>query len=121
MRSDRSHRRGAVLLEAIVSLVIMATVGTTIVAFATQTVQTLRATHETEQDVLRASAFLDAVALWPREDLDRHLGAHRQGEWTLEIQRPRRTLYTARLSDSTGARPLLETTLYRAEADSARS
>ena len=60
-----------------------------------------------------ASALLEAVALWPRADLDRHLGDRPQGAWRMQVDRPTPTLYVIVLADSTNRRELLRTTLYR--------
>lgn len=66
-----------------------------------------------EDRVTAASAFLDRVALWPPEDLDRHLGAHAQGRWVLEVERSNRSIYTLTLFDGSTRRELLGTMLYR--------
>ena len=70
---------GAVLLEVIVALAVLTIAGVSAVAMANQAAQAVAHTRQREDDVRRASAFLGAVALWPREDLDRHLGDHREG------------------------------------------
>lgn len=67
----------------------------------------------------RASAFLDAVVLWPREDLDRHLGERPEGPWVLRVDRPAPTLYAVTLlagpddSTATAGTLLLATSLFR--------
>ena len=113
-------RRGVVLLEALVALVIVATAvtaGVTLAAEATRAVDRVRAR---DAAVRRASAFLEAVALWPRPDLDRHLGDRPEGDWTLRVDRPMPTLYIVTLlpvdtvvAASDPAGPLLVTSLYR--------
>lgn len=112
-------RRGAVLLEAIVALVILAVAGTAVVTLAAESARAMDRAQEAAQAMGRADAFFHAVALWPREDLDRHLGTHPQGPWLLRIDRPTPTLYEAVLLDSAGGRALLRTTLYRQEAPDA--
>lgn len=106
-------RAGAALLEVLVAMTILATAGATVVAFANDAAQTLQRARETETEMRHASALLDAVALWPREDLDRHLGSHAQGPWRMRVDRPTPTLYNVRLTDSTESRELLQTTLFR--------
>jgi hypothetical protein len=108
-----------VLLEVVVALTILATGGAAMIALSSQSIDSLRRATAAERETERASAFFDAVALWPREDLDRHLGDRPQGPWRLIIERPLPTLYTVTLSDSTGGRTLLTTALYRAEGDHA--
>jgi hypothetical protein len=71
----------------------------------------------TEYETSRASAFLDHVALWPTEDLDRHLGEREQGKWRLQVMRPGQAIYRVAILDSTGQRVLLATMLYRPNAE----
>lgn len=110
-----SARNGAALLEALVALTILATAAASIVAFATDSARTVRHARDAEIQVRRASALLDAIALWPREDLDRHLGQRQEGPFRLYIARVMPALYLVVLSDSSGGRELLRTTIYRPE------
>ena len=112
-------RRGAVLLEAIVALTILAVAGAAVVALASDSARAVARAAAADETTQRASAFLDAVALWPREDLDRHLGARPEGEWRLIVERPTPTLYTVTLADSSASRSILRTILYRAEVKNA--
>jgi type II secretory pathway pseudopilin PulG len=112
---ERRKRQGAVLLEALVALVIMASAGAAIAALAVESSQAVQRTRSTEAELRRADAFFAMVALWPREDLDRHLGEHQQGPWRLRVERPSVTVYAITLTDSLGPRPLLRTALYRPE------
>jgi type II secretory pathway pseudopilin PulG len=110
-----------VLLEVLVALTILATAAASVVAFANDAARTVRRAGEAESEMRRASAFLDAVALWPREDLDRHLGERPEGPWRLHITRLTTTLYAVVLTDSTSARELLRTAVYRAEENATPS
>jgi type II secretory pathway component PulJ len=112
---ERRSRRGAVLLEALVALVIMASAGATVAALAVQCGQAVQRARSTEAELRRADAFFAIVALWPREDLDRHFGEHQQGPWRLRVERSNLTIYGITLTDSLGVRPLLRTVLYRPE------
>lgn len=112
-RADRRH--GFVLLEVIVALALLAIGAVAVVALAGQSLQAVARAEDADRASARASAFLDAVALWPRADLDRHLGEREDGAWRLQVERPLPTLYTIVLRDTTGA-VLLATSLYRAEA-----
>ncbi|MEO8564648.1 MAG: hypothetical protein ABI601_21415 [bacterium] len=76
----------------------------------------VRRAQRRDGEIARASSLMEAVALWPREDLERHLGAHHQGQWMLDIQRPTETLYTVELLDSGDTKALLYTALYRARS-----
>jgi type II secretory pathway pseudopilin PulG len=112
---ERRKRRGAVLLEALVALVIVATAGAAVAALAVESGQAVQRTRSTEAELRRADAFFAIVALWPREDLDRHFGEHQQGPWRLRVERPVRSIYQITLTDSLGTRALLRTVLYRPE------
>ncbi len=116
MRVTRGRRRsGAALLEVLVALTILVTAGAAAVAFASDATQRLVQAREREAVVRRVSALFNAVALWPREDLDRHLGVRPQGPWRMRIDRPAPTLYVVTLTDTLGGRELLRTALYRPE------
>ena len=103
------------LLEAIVAMTILAVVAAAVVALAADSARTIDRAAAADAATARASAFLDAVALWPREDLDRHLGTRDEGPWRLTVGRPVPTLYTVALTDSTDRRVILATVLFRAE------
>jgi type II secretory pathway pseudopilin PulG len=107
-------RHGVVLLEAIVALTILTVACLATAGMVRQSVDSVRRAEVAEADVRKASAFLDAIALWPRADLDRHLGNHAEGVWRLQIDRPVPTLYLVALTDSVSRHELLGTALYRA-------
>jgi type II secretory pathway pseudopilin PulG len=106
-------RAGIVLLEALVALTILTVAGVAAAAAVRQSADTLQRAVAADRDLRTASAFLEAVALWPRLDLDRHLGDRPEGAWRLRVDRPLPTLYMVTLTDSTGGRTLLRTALYR--------
>ncbi len=115
-------RAGTALLEAMVALTILTIAGGAAVALASQTTAAVDQARIRDAEMRRASAFLDAVTLWPREDLDRHLGDRREGSWVLRVDRPYPTLYAVALNtapDSAHGRPLmralLRTIIYRPE------
>lgn len=107
-------RSGAVLLEVIVAMTIfsIASTATLIRAAEARHAVVLSMASEDRRDA--ASAFLDHVVLWPRQDLDRHLGTHPQGPWWLDIERPVPELYTIAVLDSGSHQKLLDTAVYRA-------
>ncbi|MGH7648291.1 MAG: hypothetical protein ACREND_09250 [Gemmatimonadaceae bacterium] len=109
-----SRRTGMVLLEVIVGLTILAVSATTMVALADASLRAVARAQAADDAVARADDFFQAVALWPRADLDRHLGDRAEGAWQMRVDRPSRTLYTVTLYDSAG-RALLHTSLFRAE------
>jgi hypothetical protein len=110
-----ASRAGTVLLEAIAA---MTAFGISAVAIANLVFEGMRAldrARRTEEELAAASAFLDAVAVWPREDLDRRLGEREQGPWRMYIERTQPTLFEIVLKDSTGGRVLLSTSVFRPE------
>lgn len=104
------------LLEALVALVILATAGATIVTMVAESAHAVHQVRAAEEEMRAANAFLSAVSLWSREDLDRHLGDRVQGVWVMRVDRPTPTLYVATLTDTATHRELLRTSLYRPEA-----
>lgn len=110
---DRRARRGVVLLEVMIALVILATAGTAFVSMAAESERALVRARTVEKEMRAANAFMNAVALWPREDLDRHLGDRHQGHWIMRVDRPLEELYEVTLSDSSRRHVLIRTSLYR--------
>ncbi len=106
---------GAALLEVIVALTILSITGTGAVMLARESARAVHHAREVEAEVRAASAFFDAVALWTREDLDRHLGERAQGSWRMHVDRPVPTLYVVVLYDTLSAAEVLRTSLYRPE------
>lgn len=115
MRPVLRNRPGVVLFEVIVALSILIIAGLTAAVWVQETVLAVDHARHGATEVRAASDYLDLIALWPREDLDRHLGDRREGAWTVRVDRPTPTLYTVTVKDSTGARTLLRTAVYRAE------
>src|SRR5579872_7046508 len=109
----RKRKSGVVLLEAIVALTILTVAALASVAMVRQALDSVRHAREVEEDVRQASAFMDAIALWTRVDLDRHLGNRAEGPWRLSIDRPVPTLYFVALTDSLSRRELVRTALFR--------
>jgi hypothetical protein len=103
-----------VLLEVIVALTIFMIAGLSTAVWVRQTMLTVDHTHATVAEVTAASDYLDRIALWPREDLDRHLGVRHEGPWLVQIERPTPTIYAVAIAESGSALPLLHTWLYRA-------
>lgn len=114
-RSRPARRQGMVLLEVIVGLTILAVGATTLVALAGESLRAVARANDADSEMRRADAFLQDVALWPRADLDRHLGHRREGAWDMRVDRPSPTLYVVTLSDTVSGRSLLHTSLFRAE------
>jgi type II secretory pathway pseudopilin PulG len=101
-----------VLLEVLASLSILAVAGLATLRLLQGSALVASEIRTADTRIARASAFLEAVALWPTGDLDRRLGRRVQGEWKLYIER-RGDTYAVTLYDTASARALLTTTLYR--------
>ena len=106
-------KKGIALLEALVAITILTIAGAGAVALATQATEAVRRARNADAQSRAGSAFLDAVALWSREELDRRLGDRRQGPWILRIDRPWPELYVVSLRDSLRSQELLRTSLFR--------
>jgi len=110
---------GVALLEVIVALAILGFGIASTAAVAAESLDRVRHAEDDESAVQRAANLLNAVALWPRQDLDRHLGTRREGDMLLRIGRPSATVYTLSIEDSAGSATILETAIYRQRNDSA--
>lgn len=108
-------RRGVALLEALIALVILGTVGASLLALTAQAVRTVHLAVEAERSVSTAGALLHAAALWPRTELDQRLGDRPQGALLMRIDRPRPQSYVVTLRDSATGEVILSTSLYRRE------
>ena len=116
MRSlEVRKRRGLVLLEVIVALTIFSVAGVSVVTLAAGALSAMARAHQADVASQKANHFFDAVSLWPRADLDRHLGDRSEGPWRLRVERPMPTLYVVSLRDSATDRILFATSLYRPE------
>jgi type II secretory pathway component PulK len=111
------HRRGAALLEALVALTVLGTVGSAAAWSATESLRAVMRMHEREQSQREAARLLTAVSLWPRADLDRHLGSSKQGPWRLRVDRSLATVYEVSIVDSLSNAVLMRTALYREDVD----
>jgi type II secretory pathway pseudopilin PulG len=107
--------RGAALLEVLVALTILTVAGVSAITMASGAAQTMRKAREADVEMRKASTFFEAVALWSRADLDRHLGERAQGSWLMRVDRVDPVFYVVSLTDSASQRTLLETALFRPE------
>jgi type II secretory pathway pseudopilin PulG len=104
---------GAVLLEVLVALSVLGVIASAAAWRTGEWLHTVRRVHAAEEEMRAAQRLFSAVSLWPREDLDRHLGSRPQGPWTLEVERAAPDLYRVALRDSASRATLLRTALYR--------
>lgn len=111
----RSARRGVALLEAMTALAILSVAGTAALHLVRASSQAIVGIHATDTKIARASAFLDAMALWPAEDLDRNLGVRTSDGWRVQVEKSG-PIYRVTLADTLSRRVLLETALLRRDA-----
>jgi len=115
-RMVRRHQ-GAVLLEAIVALTLIAIAGVSLLELTVQTTSAEAAARSRSEIVMEANAFLESVSMWPRVDLDRHQGRRQEGKLELLTERITPTLYHVvigtSVSEGAPMKVLIETTFYR--------
>jgi type II secretory pathway component PulJ len=115
MVAGRHSEKGTALLEVIIALTILTVAALSTVAWVNQAADAFTRTSAAAAETEAASEYLDRIALWTSEDLDRHLGARKQGNWTVTVERPTAPLYVVTITDAANARTILSTTLYRPE------
>ena len=89
MRSER----GVVLLEVLVALVVLATVGIALAELAGAGLRGERDAREREMRLAAEERVLAALTLLTRSELDQRIGRRQIGEFVTDIQRPEPTLY----------------------------
>lgn len=86
-------RRGAVLLEALVALVILATAAITLVEVIGAGLRAERDAREREDVLATEERVMAALTLQSRSELDQRIGRRDIGEFIVDVQRPEPTLY----------------------------
>jgi type II secretory pathway pseudopilin PulG len=110
---DARGDSGAVLLEVVVAMALLAVAAIAAIAMAAEAGGAVSRARAAEARMREASHFMETVALWSRDDLDRRLGRRAQGPFVLALQRPAPELYLAALADTATGRVLLSTSLFR--------
>src|SRR5918992_1943043 len=77
------RRRGAALLEVLIGLTVLAIAGVALLALLAQVTDGAHRQHLRDVETGAASARLEAVALWTREQLDARMGSSPLADWTL--------------------------------------
>jgi prepilin-type N-terminal cleavage/methylation domain-containing protein len=108
MRTDR----GFVLLEVLLALLLLGSAGVELAWLVRSAIAAEEHARTTEARTAPALTLMDYVSLWPRGDLDRHLGERPQGPWRVTIQRVSPQLYAVTIADSSAALTV-RTVLYR--------
>jgi prepilin-type N-terminal cleavage/methylation domain-containing protein len=114
-RTPQGLQRGMALLEVIVAMTILVIAALSTVAWVGQASDAVVRAGTAAAETDSASDYLDRIALWTRDDLDRHLGPRRQGAWTVTVERMTPALYVVTMRDGGNYHTLLRTVLYRPE------
>lgn len=113
-RRTLARRPGFTLIEVIAALAIFGSALLVLVSLSAGCGRAVAAAQDREDRITRASRLLAIVTLWPRADLDRHLGERGEGEFVLVVDRRTPELYTAAVRNSAGGEAmLLATSIYR--------
>jgi prepilin-type N-terminal cleavage/methylation domain-containing protein len=113
-----SRRRGVALLEVLVAIAVLGIAGGAIGGLIRQAMSSERLALLEERTLASADRVLIAMSLLGRSELDQRIGRHAVGEFSVEVQRPRPTLYRIAIAPI-GAPdvPLLITVVHRARVD----
>lgn len=87
------NRRGVVLLEVLVALLVLASAGIALVEVVSAGLRGEREAREREQTIAAEERVLAALTLLNRGELDQRLGRRAIGEFIVDVQRPEKTLY----------------------------
>ena len=107
------RRHGVALLESLIAMSIVAIAGLALLSLATEAMKRTSDAQAADNESREASAFLDAVSLWTRTELEQRVGTRPQGRFALTVQRPGPSRFHLSLADSARSRELLTTMLYR--------
>lgn len=112
IRRKSRRRAGAALFEAVVALAILGIIGSAGAMSAFEMTRTVARTQLREELTRSAARLLAAVSLWPRDDLDRHLGTTNQGPMKLWVDRVEPTLYRVTVTHAATGVLLLQSAIY---------
>jgi len=114
-RFSQCKRLGMALLEVIIAMTILVIAALSTVAWVSQASDGVARANAAAAETDAAGEYLDRIALWTREDLDRHLGDRRQGPWRVIVKRVTPALYLVTIRVGDDSRAILRTVLYRPE------
>ena len=87
------NERGVALLEVLVALVILATVGIALTELVSAGLRGERSARASEAILATEDRLLAALTLLRREELDQRIGRREIGEFIVDVQHPEPTLY----------------------------
>ena len=109
-------RRGAALLEALVALTMLVTVGTGMITLLGQTVETTRETHARDEETRAAGEILERLSVLDPAELRVRAGVSRLPCCTLSLQIQSNVVFDVELADPRTGAVILRTTIYAPEA-----
>lgn len=112
MSSSNRSRSGVALLEAMLALLLFGLAGTSLIALSRAILVANRHARQSELATIEASRLMEAVVLWPVEELNRRIGSRSQGKFELNIERTSPSQFTLSISDSS-RKALVSTVVYR--------
>lgn len=113
-RSTTANRRGVALLEALIALTILSVAAAGALGAVAESLRSERGMIERERSMEQAHRVMKALSLLSRADLDLRLGQRELGEFLVEVQRSRQTLYRIALANTEAPEvELLVTVVYR--------
>ena len=111
---------GVVLLEVLVALVILATMGVALVGLVGAGMRGEQDARDRERMLAAEERLLAASTLLKRGELDQRIGRRPVGEFLVDIERPELTLYRIAVLDARSPQvEELVTVVYRPEPSSA--
>lgn len=115
----RRARAGTALLDVVVSLVVLGLSGTGLITLLGQTAHSVRHVRDTERAVRRASDQLARLVVADRALLVSMVGQTVSRGWIVTVGQSSPDLFDVVIADTTTARPILRTTLYRPDTSHA--
>lgn len=109
-----AHRRrsGFALIDAVLSLAILAIATTGLIALLRQTVLSVHLAAERDRTVRAAGTALAGLSVRDATWLDQRIGDSRYQSWALRIERLTPSLYRTALADTVTGKVWVETTWY---------
>lgn len=96
-----------------ISLVLLGTTGTALIALIGQSAHGLRQVHRTELEVQSASDELGRFAAYDRAQMVASVGRSMSRGWIVTVAQRAPDLFDVVIADTTSNAPILRTTLYR--------
>lgn len=113
-RAARVRQRvGTSLLEVMISLVLLGTSGTALIALMGQSAQGLRQVHRAELEVQSASDELGRFVAYDRAQMVASIGRSTSHGWLVTVAQRAPELFDVVIADTIVNAPIVRTTLYR--------